>query len=154
MRAGFTEGVIIVTCDLVDDPERCEWHFLTISGRFGRWSRDWDSCIFMSRVAYNSRDISQVHDSRVVGSLHGNTFSPLRAISSNEPVSYPSMSPVPFIFLFEKKLFLALIEERCWSLLGNGKWLELVTLGDSSFPLLDSFLSFSTSVPSFLGVSC
>ena len=64
------------------------------------------------------------------------------------------MSPVPFIFLFEKKLFLALVEERRWSLWGNGRWLELVTLGDSSFPLLDSFLSFSTSVPSFLGVSC
>ena len=67
----------------------------------------------MPHLAYNSGDISQVHGSRVVGLLHGKASRPFeQSVPTDEPVSesHPSMSSVPFTFVFLEGAFLALME--------------------------------------------
>ena len=65
------EGTINVMYYLVDDPDPCECIFCP--PLFRKMGVLGSGLGLMSRVAHNSRDISQVHGSRAAGYLHGNT---------------------------------------------------------------------------------
>jgi hypothetical protein len=101
------------------------WTILTaVSGIFcpllyremGRWGRDWNSCRMWLTISGTSLRY-MAHE------LWGHGAETPEAsfkqwVPTDESVSYPSMSPSPFIFpplsfSFRKKLFFALIEERC-----------------------------------------
>ena len=115
--------------------------------------------VLTSHVAHNSRDISQVHGSRVVGPLqclHGTPQTPFeQSVLTDEPVSYPSTSPVLIIFFLEEafsgsngRTMLAVsVAFRARELARTRNSQQLVF----SFILFDCFLSFSTSAP-FSGV--
>ena len=96
-----------MTDDLVDDPTRCEWHFLSSAslGDGGVW-------VMTGTHAGGSQYRGHL-GSRAVESLHGITSSYLRTISSNGRNLFHTLDESrPFLFLSEES-FLALIEERC-----------------------------------------
>ena len=75
--------------DLVDDPDRCEWRFLSsaLPGDGGV------GVMTGTHAAYGSQFQGHL-GSRAVESLHGNTSSPHRglieqSVPTDEPVSYP-----------------------------------------------------------------
>ena len=150
MRASFTVGTINVTYDL--------WMILTaVSGIFCLLLyREMESLgsrlVLISQVAYNSRDNSQVHGPRAVGSLHGITSSPLRSISFNGRTRFIPLDE-SLSFSFRKKLLNRRTMLTVSVAFRAREWARTRNVQQLVFSLLfNGFLSSSTSVRSFLGM--
>ena len=108
---GRLYGSTIDAINAVGNPDYFRWHFLSSALPLGgRSGRDWD------HVACGSQFQGHLTGARATSCyiFARKHYKPLSKdqFQTDEPVSYPSMSPVPFIFFSEEAFLFALMEER------------------------------------------